>query len=251
MSFMENNRKPLAVVNHRAIYESDVDDMILEMGQRGTSYQNAQGRAMILEQLINQRLFLADAMHNLYEREPEFKAELARVKEQLLIQYATNKAFQHVTVTDAEVKQFFDENPDQFTNRQTVSASHILVDSEEQAAALLKQIQNGEISFEDAAKAYSSCPSAQNGGSLGEFGRGQMVPEFDEACFTMKAGELRGPVRTQFGYHIIRLDGVNAGEDMPYEQVAGQIKNHLMNEKLHKAYQSRVNQLKILYPVER
>lgn len=251
MSFMENNRKPLAVVNHRAIYESDVDDMILEMGQRGTSYQNAQGRAMILEQLINQRLFLADAMHNLYEREPEFKAELARVKEQLLIQYATNKAFQGVTVTDAEVRQFFDENPDQFTNRQTVSASHILVDSEEQAAALLKQIQNGEISFEDAAKAYSSCPSAQNGGSLGEFGRGQMVPEFDEACFTMKAGELRGPVRTQFGYHIIRLDGVNAGEDMPYEQVAGQIKNHLMNEKLHKAYQSRVNQLKILYPVER
>lgn len=248
---MENNRKPLAVVNHRAIYESDVDDMILEMGQRGTSYQNAQGRAMILEQLINQRLFLADAMHNLYEREPEFKAELARVKEQLLIQYATNKAFQGVTVTDAEVRQFFDENPDQFTNRQTVSASHILVDSEEQAAALLKQIQNGEISFEDAAKAYSSCPSAQNGGSLGEFGRGQMVPEFDEACFTMKAGELRGPVRTQFGYHIIRLDGVNAGEDMPYEQVAGQIKNHLMNEKLHKAYQSRVNQLKILYPVER
>ena len=66
---MENNNlKPLAVVNSKAIYESDIDEMIAQMGQRGAAYQSEQGRAMILEQLIAQRLFLADAMRNLYER---------------------------------------------------------------------------------------------------------------------------------------------------------------------------------------
>ena len=248
---MENNLKPLAVVNSKAIYESDVDEMIAQMGQRGAAYQSAQGRAMILEQLIAQRLFLADAMRNLYEREPEFKAQMARVKEQMLIQYSINKAVGSVKVTDEEAKKFFDDNPVQFAGQPTVSASHILVDSEEKAVEIMTQIQNGEISFEDAAKAHSTCPSSAQGGSLGEFGRGQMVPEFDEACFTMEEGELRGPVKTQFGYHLIRLDSKTDGESLSFDMVKEQIKDHLLGEKQQKAYQSRVNQLKILYPVER
>lgn len=248
---MENQLKPLAVVNSKAIYESDIDDMIAQMGQRGAAYQSPQGRAMILEQLIAQRLFLADAMHNLYEREPEFKAQLAHIKEQLLTQYAVNKALSSIKVTDEDAKKFFDENPAQFIGQSTVSASHILVDSEEKANEIMAQINAGEVSFEDAAKAHSSCPSREQGGSLGEFGRGQMVPEFDEACFSMEVGELRGPVKTQFGYHLIRLDAKNDGENLDFELVKEQIKDHLLAEKQQKAYQSRVNQLKILYPVER
>ena len=85
---MERSQQPLAIVNTKAIYDSDVDEMIAQMGPRGQAYQSAEGRALILEQLIAQRLFLADAMRNLYEREPAFKEELQRVKEQLLTQYA-------------------------------------------------------------------------------------------------------------------------------------------------------------------
>lgn len=249
---MENNNlKPLAVVNSKAIYESDIDEMIAQMGQRGAAYQSEQGRAMILEQLIAQRLFLADAMRNLYEREPEFKAQMARVKEQMLVQYSINKAVGGIKVTDADAQKFYDENPVQFAGQPTVSASHILVDSEEKASEILAQINDGEISFEDAAKAHSSCPSSEQGGSLGEFGHGQMVPEFDEACFSMEVGEVRGPVKTQFGFHLIRLDSKNDGETVAFDMVKEQIKDHLLAEKQQKAYQSRVNQLKILYPVER
>jgi len=249
---MENNNlKPLAVVNSKAIYESDIDEMIAQMGQRGAAYQTEQGRAMILEQLIAQRLFLADAMRNLYEREPEFKAQMARVKEQMLVQYSINKAVGGIKVTDADAQKFYDENPVQFAGQPTVSASHILVDSEEKASEILAQINAGEISFEDAAKAHSSCPSSEQGGSLGEFGHGQMVPEFDEACFSMEVGEVRGPVKTQFGFHLIRLDSKNDGETVAFDMVKEQIKDHLLAEKQQKAYQSRVNQLKILYPVER
>ena len=248
---MEMNRKPLAVVNSKAIYESDIDEMIAQLGPRGESYQNPQGRAMILEQLIAQRLFLADAMRNLYEREPEFKAQMARVKEQMLVQYSINKAVGGIKVTDADAQKFYDENPVQFAGQPTVSASHILVDSEEKASEILAQINAGEISFEDAAKAHSSCPSSEQGGSLGEFGHGQMVPEFDEACFSMEIGEVRGPVKTQFGYHLIRLDAKHDGENLEFDLVKEQIKDHLLAEKQQKAYQSRINQLKILYPVER
>ena len=241
-----NNLKPLAVVNSKAIYESDIDEMIAQMGQRGAAYQSEQGRAMILEQLIAQRLFLADAM-----REPEFKAQMARVKEQMLIQYSINKAVGSVKVTDDEAKKFFDDNPVQFAGQPTVAASHILVDSEEKANEILAQINAGEISFEDAAKAHSTCPSSEQGGSLGEFGHGQMVPEFDEACFSMEIGEVRGPVKTQFGYHLIRLDAKHDGENLQFDMVKEQIKDHLLADKQQKAYQSRINQLKILYPVER
>jgi len=246
-----NNLKPLAVVNSKAIYESDIDEMIAQMGQRGAAYQSEQGRAMILEQLIAQRLFLADAMRNLYEREPEFKAQMARVKEQMLIQYSINKAVSGIKVSDEDAKKFFEENPAQFAGQPTVAASHILVDSEEKAAEILSKINAGEISFEDAAKEYSSCPSSEQGGSLGEFGHGQMVPEFDEACFSMEVDEVRGPVKTQFGYHLIRLDAKNDGEALQFDMVKEQIKDHLLAEKQQKAYQSRINQLKILYPVER
>ena len=112
-------------------------------------------------------------------------------------------------------------------------------------------IKAGNITFEDAAKQFSSCPSKEQGGNLGEFGRGQMVPEFDTACFSMEVGEISEPVKTQFGYHIIRLNSKGEGEAVTFDVAKEQIKQMLIGEKRQKAYQSKVNQLKILYPVER
>ncbi|MBE6659980.1 MAG: peptidylprolyl isomerase [Ruminococcaceae bacterium] len=247
---MENNNV-LAVVGGKQITNADVDAMIASMGQQGQAYMSPQGRAMILEELIAQKLLLLDATRNLFEREPAFKEQLARVKEDLLINYAVGKVVSGVRVTDDEAKKFFDENPDQFMGQETVSASHILVDSEEKANELLAKITAGEISFEDAARENSSCPSSREGGSLGEFGRGQMVPEFDSACFEMEVGEVRGPVQTQFGYHLIRLDGKKAAEPLHFGDVREAITRQLTMEKQQAAYRSKINQLKILYPVER
>ena len=247
---MENNNV-LAVVGGKQITDADVDAMIASMGQQGQAYMSPQGRAMILEELIAQKLLLLDATRNLFEREPAFKEQLARVKEDLLINYAVGKVVSGVRVTDDEAKKFFDENPDQFMGQETVSASHILVDSEEKANELLAKITAGEISFEDAARENSSCPSSREGGSLGEFGRGQMVPEFDSACFEMEVGEVRGPVQTQFGYHLIRLDGKKAAEPLHFGDVREAITRQLTMEKQQAAYRSKINQLKILYPVER
>jgi len=86
-----------------------------------------------------------------------------------------------------------------------VNASHILVKTEQEALACLTYIKNGKT-FEELAKEKSLCPSGKRGGSLGWFGRGQMVREFENAAFSGKKGQVVGPVKTQFGYHLIRID---------------------------------------------
>lgn len=243
--------KILAVVGTKSITEADVNNFIMQMGQRGQAYMNPQGKAMVLEQLINRALLVLDATRNLYEREPEFKAQLARVKEDLLANYAVEKAVSGVRVSDADVETYYNENKAQFVQGATVNASHILVDSEEKANEILAQINAGEVTFEDAAKQHSTCPSGKEGGSLGDFGRGQMVPEFDEACFSMEVGETRGPVKTQFGYHLIRLNSKGEEQEMPFAAIKDQLKEKLTGEKQQQAYQSKINQLKILYPVDK
>jgi len=86
-----------------------------------------------------------------------------------------------------------------------INASHILVKTEGEAYVALKAIREGK-SFEEIAKEKSLCPSKRQGGNLGWFGRGMMVKEFEEACFNGKKGQIVGPVKTQFGYHIIRIE---------------------------------------------
>ena len=243
--------KVLASVGGKNITERDLDMLVMQMGQRGQNYNNPQGRAMLLDQLINRRLFLMDAMRNMYEREPAFKEQMARLKEDLLTNYAVQKSFEMVKVTEDDAKAYYEANRDKFVAGTTFNASHILVDSEEKANEILAKINAGEITFEDAAKEFSSCPSGKEGGNLGDFGRGQMVPEFDEACFTMEVGAISAPVKTQFGYHIIRLNSKGEESEMPFDAVKEQLKAKLMQDKQQAAYQSKLNQLKILYPVDR
>lgn len=243
--------KILANVGGSPITEEDVNEFLAGLGQRGQSYNTPEGRAMVLQQLIGNKLLLLDAKRNLFEVQPEFKEQLARVKDQLLTNYAGEKAISGVTVSDKECEDYYNENLDKFNAGETVNASHILVESEDLALEVLAKINAGEISFEDAAREYSSCPSKERGGELGDFGRGQMVPEFDSAVFEMKVGEVTAtPVKTQFGYHLIKLNSKSEAAPTPYAEISGEIKNALLLEKRRKAYESKINQLKIMYPVD-
>lgn len=247
---MEN--KILAKVGSIAVSEAEVNEMIASLRQRGQNYDNAQGREMILEQLISNKLLLLDAKKNMYEYNAEFKAQMEKVKEDMLISFAMAKTFEAVKpATEEEIQKFYEENKANFISGESVNASHILVDSEEKANELLEKIRKGEISFEDAARENSSCPSSENGGSLGEFTRGQMVPEFDEAAFSMVAGEVKGPVKTQYGYHLIKVNSKNESKTYELDEIKDQLVGMVNKEKQQNAYQRKINQLKILYPVDK
>jgi peptidyl-prolyl cis-trans isomerase C len=85
------------------------------------------------------------------------------------------------------------------------SARHILVEEESRCTQIKDQINNGEMNFEEAAMKYSQCPSGDNGGELGTFGKGQMVQEFEDVVFSKAVNEVHGPVKTDFGYHLIEI----------------------------------------------
>ena len=243
--------KILAKVGALTVSEREVEEFLAELGQRGQGYNNPEGKKAILEQIIASKLLLLDARHNLLETEAEFKAELAKLRENLLINYAGNKVIAAVKVSDEDVKKYYEDNIDRFKQGETVNADHILVDSEEKALEILAKIESGEVSFGDAAKEHSSCPSGQRGGNLGDFGRGQMVPEFETAAFALEIGEVtKAPVKTQFGYHLIKLNTKSEASVMPFEDIAHQLTDMVLNEKRREAYERKINQLKILYPVE-
>ena len=115
--------------------------------------------------------------------------------------------------------------------------------------AVLEAIRNGKA-FEDAAKESSTCPSGAQGGDLGEFGRGQMVKEFEEAAFAAEIGEVVGPVKTQFGYHLIKVEKKNEPSVVPYEEVEAKIKQTVLQQKQNQAYSEKLSELMSKY-VER
>ncbi len=246
---MEN--KVLANVAGNPIYKSEVDEIVAAYASRGQNLDSEQGRAMVLDQLIGKKLLVLDAKKNLMDHNAEFKAELEKMKNEMLANFNIAKVLEKVEVKDEELKAYYDENKAQFVRGESVSASHILVDSEDKAKDIQARIEAGEISFEDAARENSTCPSSQNGGALGEFTQGQMVPEFDSAVFSMEVGEIRGPVKTQFGYHIIKLTAKNEASEIAFDEVKPQIKNSLLSEKRQQTYDSKINQLKIVYPVDK
>lgn len=247
---MDANIRILAKVGTAVITEADVTAALASMGPKAQAYNSPEGRRALLDQLINKQLLVAEAKRNFYEADPAFQAQMAKIKDELLANFALEKALAGVKVDETEVKQYYDEHKDEMMADATVEASHILVDTEEKANEIAADIAAGKITFEDAARQFSSCPSSAEGGALGAFGRGQMVPEFDSAVFAMEVGEISGPVKTQFGYHLIKLTAKNEAAAIPYEQIKPQLTQQVMAEKQQKAYTSKINQLKIMIPVD-
>ncbi|MEI6892891.1 MAG: peptidylprolyl isomerase [Pontiella sp.] len=158
--------------------------------------------------------------------------------------------------TAAEAKVFYDANPDNFTKQESVSASHILIKTDgatnEVAKAELKaqleeiraNIIAGTITFDEAAKAHSSCPSSTQGGSLGTFGKGQMVPAFELAAFTQEVGEVGDIVETQFGFHLIKVTGREEAGTIAYDESEEQIIAYLSGQKKQTAVADFIKSLR-------
>lgn len=126
-------------------------------------------------------------------------------------------------------------------------AKHILVDDEDKCQEILEKIIGEETTFEDAAKEFSTCPSKEKGGDLGAFGRGQMVKEFEDAAFAAEVGHVVGPVKTQFGYHLIKVEDKKDAETSVYEDVADTIKNIILQQKRNDVYGNKIAELKEKY----
>lgn len=242
-------KKILAKVGQKEITNLDVQGAIQGLDPfQAQQFQTEEGQKYVLDDLINQELLYMYAKDNKIDQDEEFRTEMKRVEENVLKQYVINKILTSVKLTEEEKKAFFEAQKQSFSKPETASAKHILVDSEEKANDILGKINAGEVSFEDAAKEHSTCPSKDAGGDLGTFGRGQMVPEFENAVFNMNNGEVSGPVKTQFGYHLIKLENKNESSIPEYDEVAEEVGKALLFQKQGEVYQQKLNEVKEKYP---
>ena len=167
-----------------------------------------------------------------------------------------------ITVSETDAKKFYDENLEKFKQPESYHASHILIGvkpeataeekqkAREKAEAIRKKIIAGD-DFAALAKAESSCPSSKQGGDLGFFGKGEMVPPFEAATAALKPGEISGVVETQFGYHIIKLVEKKNGGTVKFDEVKGELENYLKQQKAQKAVSEYVASLRSSAKIEK
>ena len=206
----------------------------------------------LTQQLAMQKKTLAEYI-NEYSANPEVQKQIA------LQAFLKRDVFKNLTVTEADAKKFYDSNPQMFTipadPAGSMRASHILImidpkadakvkqAAKAKAEAILAELKANPALFEAKAKAESKCPSGRNGGSLGAFQKGQMVPEFEKAVLLLKDGEISGVVETQYGYHIIRRDALSKGSVMPFDQVKGELISELEKQKQQAALMAFITKL--------
>ncbi len=239
----------LAIVDGREIKESDVQALLNNLGQNAAYFNGPDGRKKLVDELVMHELMYSDAMEKGLEKEDEFISVMETMKKSMLQQYNMRKMFNNVAVTEEEINDFYEKNKATYKTDEMVKASHVLIDSEEKADEVLEDITDG-LSFEEAAEKYSSCPSKQNGGDLGQFGKGQMVKEFEDAVFSMEIGEISEPIKTQFGYHIIKLTDHIPARSSELKEVYQEVKDGCFAEKQEKIYLDKKAELVEKYKIE-
>jgi peptidyl-prolyl cis-trans isomerase C len=272
-------------VNGEDITRGEVNEMMAMAMQRfggqipPEQLQTVQGQmyAQIKDELINQKLLTAAVTaENIQVDDAEVAKTIEEIRgslpEGLTLEAALEKEGQTIEMlqekvkgdiatrqlmesktadvpeaTEAEAKEFYDSNPDNFAAPENVSASHILItfddtDTDETKAekkANLEEIRQSivaeTVTFEDAAMENSDCPSSAQGGSLGTFGKGRMVPAFEVAAFSQEPGEIGEIIETPFGYHIIMVSDHQEEGTMGFEESKDKLIDYLTNQKKQEA----------------
>ena len=245
---MMSNQEILATVAGEQITEKDLKTFIQNLPKEQQMYAaNPQFRQQVLDQMINNRLFAKYAEEIKLDETDDFKEILNNVTKEILANMAIGETLKNIEVSEEEMKAFYEENPQHFQKGASVSAKHILVKDEAKCREILEMITSGAKVFEEAAQEFSTCPSGQKGGDLGEFGKGQMVKEFEDAAFSAEIGQVVGPVATQFGYHLIKVEARKDAETIAFEEVKEQIRRNLLSQKQNQAYSAKAAELKAKY----
>ncbi|MGG3914365.1 foldase protein PrsA [Rossellomorea vietnamensis] len=178
-------------------------------------------------------------------------SDLDSVKENIKTYLLTEKLLKdRVKITDDQIKEYFEANKDTFAQKEQVEASHILVDDEKTAKEVKAKLDDGG-DFAELAKEYSTDTSnADSGGELGYFGKGEMVAEFDDKAFSMKKGEISEPVKTEFGYHIIKVTGKKEAKEAVLADHKDEIKDILFDQALQTEYGTWLAEKKKDYKIE-
>lgn len=228
--------KVVATVNGQPVTEADLAIADSEVGADMGTMPEAQKRMSLLEFLIDNQLFAEAADAEKLGQGPDFETRLKYLKRRALRELYFDKVIKS-SVSDADARKIYDEQVGKIKPEEEVSARHILVESEEKAKELKEKIKTGG-DFAALAKEFTKdTGSKEDGGNLGYFGRGQMVPQFEEVVFKLNKGDVSDPVKTQFGWHLIKIEDKRFKQPPAFDIVKDRI---IQSQLLQKAQQSAI-----------
>jgi peptidyl-prolyl cis-trans isomerase C len=236
----------VARVNGAAIYRSDLQALASTLPAQARQQPQAQLYPRLLEQKVAMTLVVQNARKAKLDNEPRVKKMLALADENVL-QEAYFDSIIRKEVTEPNIRARYDQFIKTAPPRDEVHARHILVSSEADAKAIIEQLNKG-ADFAKLASEKTNDPAGKaSGGDLGYFTQADMVPEFAQAAFALKVGEYtKAPVKTQFGWHVIKLEDRRQGNQPTYEQVAPQIARQMTQE----IYGAKVKELAAASKIE-
>jgi peptidyl-prolyl cis-trans isomerase C len=238
------NAKIVAKVGTLEITDKDVDTRLKQLPpQYKASYASEAGRKMLVEQLVQEKLIYLQARSENYDTNALVLTQLEKAKQRLMVGQYIADVFKKIQVTEDELKIYYDNNKAMFVQKEQVKAKHILFKTQEEAVGAKARILKGE-SFEDVAKELSIGPSAPKGGDLGWFEKEQMVPEFANSAFSLAIDEISDPVKTQFGYHIIKVDEKKAAGTKSFADARAEMERTLTGNKQKESMEEVIRKVK-------
>src|ERR1700736_2122751 len=215
----------LAKVNGTEIRQSDVALAEEELGPSLAQMDPATKKDNVLSFLIDMKIVAKAAEDKKIADREDFKNRLAFARNRLLMDNLLSVEGKAAT-TDEAMKKVYEDASKQITGEQEVHARHILVETEDEAKQVSEELKKG-ADFAELAKKKSKDPGASDGGALGFFTKDQMVPEFSAAAFALEPGKISDPVKTQFGWHIIKVEEKRNRKAPDFEQVKAQIETYV------------------------
>jgi peptidyl-prolyl cis-trans isomerase C len=221
----EDANPVLAKVNGAEIRQSDVALAEEELAPSLAQMDPATKKENVLAFLIDMKIVAKAAEAKKIEDRDDFKARLAFTRNRLLMDNLLAVEGKAATTDDA-MKKVYEDASKQISGEQEVHARHILVETEDEAKAVEDELKKG-ADFAELAKKKSKDPGASDGGDLGFFTKDQMVPEFSAVAFALEPGKISDPVKTQFGWHIIKVEEKRNRKAPDFEQVKAQIETYV------------------------
>ncbi|MCW9023147.1 MAG: peptidylprolyl isomerase [Gammaproteobacteria bacterium] len=238
--------KPVAVVNGKPISQKIYDHYLAQATKQRKDKKGAGDipREAIINELVNRELLYQNAIKDEIEKIPEVAFQIEQLRINTLIQGMLTKVATSKPITDADLKKEYDARIGQ-ANLSEYKAGHILLKTEEEAKTVIAELDSGS-KFAELAKKKSTGPSGKDGGDLGWFNAGQMVPPFSQAVAQMKKGSYsKTPVKTQFGWHVIKLEDTRKPEPPRFDDVKKQLQIVVQNQRLQEYIENMRKSAKI------
>jgi peptidyl-prolyl cis-trans isomerase C len=247
----------LAKIGSRTVTEGDLKQMANAVPEKFRYYyQTPEGRKQTLDYIVNIYALAAEAEKQGLDKTPDAEKLLAFTRNDLLARLLLDKMTKESPApSEADGKKYFEQNKTEFSTPESIKLHHVLVENEKEAKDVLARLKKGE-KFAEIATQVSICPSKTKGGDLDWMPKGSLVPEIEEVAFKMKKGQIEGPVKSKFGYHILFLEDSKPAEEASFDQVKEYIIEQLKYQKQQEQYEKIADSLRkkmnvqILLPIE-